>query len=193
MTTFSTGKTACRVIFAVLTAFSILTIGAYCAQADEETLFRDAESRYFSAQYVVALETYREFTEQYPLSPLVPDARYRMAVCLFRIEQYEEAFASFTAIEKRYRTTRYIEYVPFWMGTASYYLSNHSAARSYLDAYLERSSDPEFTRKALLYKSLAALALNAYDEAALEMRKLVTETGLEEMSAYEIVIYSYTL
>ncbi|MBN2324339.1 MAG: tetratricopeptide repeat protein [Spirochaetes bacterium] len=182
-----------RVVFTVVAAFSILTIGAYRARADEESLFGDAESRYFSAQYTVALETYREFIQQYPLSPLMPDARYRMAVCLFRIERYSEALDGFTAVEKRYRTTKYIEYVPFWMGTASYYLGDHSAARTYLDRYLERSSDPEFTRKARLYKSLAALSLEAYDEAVSSMRKLVSETGLGKMTPYEIVIYSYTL
>jgi TolA-binding protein len=193
MTKPSTGTIVYRVVLAVLVTFSILTIGAYRAQADEESLFSDAESRYFSAQYVVALENYREFIQQYPLSPLIPDARYRMAVCLFRIERYKEALAGFSAIEKRYRTTKYIEYVPFWMGTTSYYLGDHAAARTYLDAYLSRSSDPEFTRKARLYKSLAALSLNAYKEAALSMRELASETGLEEMSPYEIVIYSYTL
>ncbi len=179
-----------RTLFALLWLVLPLSLCAYAAPDD---LFREAESRYFSKQYVVALGTYRELVEQFPISPLAPDARYRIAVCLFRLDRYQESYDEFSAVEKRYRTTRYIEYVPFWKGTAAYYLGSYEEARKLFDLFLERTPDPEFSKKALLYKALSELATEQYDEAAGSMKSLVSESGVGGLSPYEAVIYSYTL
>jgi TolA-binding protein len=179
-----------RVLLVLL--FLVLPLSLLADETPGE-LFREAENRYFSKQYVTALGSYREFVGQFPLSPLTPDARYRIAVCLFRLGRYEESYNEFTAVGKRFRTTRYIEYIPFWKGTTAYYLGNHEEARNQIDRFLQKSPDPEFSRKARLYKSLAELALEEYDEAALSMKSLVTESGIGNISPYELVIYSYTL
>jgi TolA-binding protein len=177
---------------AVVLFFLSLPISLFAYETPSD-LFREAENRYFSRQYVIALGNYRELVEQFPLSPLVPDARYRIAVCLFRLERYQEAYGEFTAVEKRHRTTRYIEYVSFWKGTTAYYLGSYEEARKQLDSFLKKSSDPEFSRNALLYKALADLALDYYDDAALSMKSLVSERGIAGLNPYEAVIYSYTL
>ncbi len=159
----------------------------------ENELFSEAESRYYSKTYAVALETYNEFIEKFPLSDLIPDAQYRSAVCLFRLERYMEAYALFEAIEKRYRTTRYIEYVPFWKGVTAFYLKDYRPAKEYFEIFLTKSKDVDFIQKALLYKSLIEVSLKSYSSARKTINRLVKDKGYSNLSSYEAVLYSYIL
>ncbi|MCK5094387.1 MAG: tetratricopeptide repeat protein, partial [Spirochaetes bacterium] len=135
-------------ILIMLIPFSLL------AFTPESELFSEAESRYYSKNYAVAIELYDEFLKAFPLSDLVPDAQYRKAVCLFRLERYSASRTLFDAVERRYRATRYIDYVPFWKGVILYKLADFSGSRNNLESFLKKVYDPDLVSQALLYKAL---------------------------------------
>ena len=107
-------------ILAVVLVFGFCAVPVIEASQGERELFSEAESRYFGRNYSIALEMYDEFLRQFPLSDLVPDAQYRRAVCLFRLDRLDEARSLFDSIEKRYRATKYYDDVPFWKGVILY-------------------------------------------------------------------------
>lgn len=177
----------------ILVSAVLLVPFSLAAFTTERELFSEAESRYHSKSYTVAIELYDEFIRTFPLSDLVPDAQYRKAVCLFRLQRYEAAKALFEAVEKRYRTTRYIDYVPFWKGVILYELGDYYGSVNNLDLFLETKSEQELTPQALLYKTLSEVSLEYFPEAKKTMYELIRVKGMHALTPYEIVLNSYIL
>ena len=111
------------------------------AARSEADLFAEAESRYLGGTYTAALEAYEAFLDAYPRSSLVPDAHYRRAVALLRLERWQEASDSLREVETRWRATRWIDYVPLWQGIALYHLDSWSLALASLDRFLAGTPD----------------------------------------------------
>lgn len=174
-------------ILIMLIPFSLL------AFTPESELFSEAESRYYSKNYAVAIELYDEFLKAFPLSDLVPDAQYRKAMCLFRLERYSASRTLFDAVERRYRATRYIDYVPFWKGVILYKLADFSGSRNNLESFLKKVYDPDLVSQALLYKALCEISLENFSEARETMAVLLKEKGIAALSSYEVVLSSYIL
>lgn len=164
-----------------------------CAAPPERELYDEAESRFLNGNYMGAYEIYEEFTGKYPLSDLVPDAQYRKAVCLFRMDRYDEALAQCRLVTTRYRSTRFLGYVPFWMGVAHYKTGGYEEARDNLTRFLDTVDDPVLVPSALLHKALVEVSLKRFDEAVGTMEELGTVRGESGFAGYESVLYSYTL
>jgi TolA-binding protein len=176
----------------VIISFILLLVPfVLSAQSFESELFSEAESRYYGKNYAIALEMYDEFLRKYPLSDLVPDVQYRRAVCFYRLERYKEARSLFEVIERRYRSTRYFEYVPFWKGIVFYELGDHRSAVDYLDAFLKNATDKDLIPQALLYKILSELSLSEDIQAQKSMRRLEEHKGPAALTPYETVLYSH--
>jgi TolA-binding protein len=161
-------------IFVVL--FSLLLLGGpvvASAAPTESDLYAEAESRYLGHNYSAALEAYDSFLAAYPLSARTADVQYRRVVCLYRLQRYREAVTLTGDVEKRYRSTRYVAYVPLWKGLSLYALGSYSLAVDSLDTFLTTEKDPEFTPQALVHKALALHAL-ANDGAAIQSLQAMT-------------------
>lgn len=145
------------------------------AARSEADLFAEAESRYLGGTYAAAIEAYDAFTEAYPRSSLVPDARYRRAVSLLRLERWQEASDSLRDVETRWRATRWIGYVPLWQGVALYHLGSWSLALQNLDRFLAGSPDADLTPQALLHRALCLVALEDPTGAESALGKLLAD------------------
>ncbi len=156
-----------------------------------DELFIEAENRYQNRNYLYALETYNEFIDRYPLSDRVPDAQYRRGVCLFRLNRYAESLKVFAEIEKRYRSTRYFDYIYFWQGIGLYQLGDYSPAVDSLSSFLRRVEDPEMTPQALLYRGLAHVAMESYSAAAQGLAALRQDYPGSPFSNYGVVLLMY--
>ncbi len=163
------------------------------ALTKEKELFSEAESRYLSGNYLPAYETYDDFIRTYPLSELTPDAQYRKALCLYRLEKYREAIQQFDLVERRYRTTSYIDFVPLWQGVSYYYTADYRKAVDNLDVFLKKGEAHELTLEALLYKTLSDISLGRIQDGMEAMERLVNARGYDKASAYESALFSYTL
>ncbi|HUZ17376.1 MAG TPA: tetratricopeptide repeat protein [Spirochaetia bacterium] len=142
------------------------------AQSTEKQLFLEAEGRFQAGNYELALEQYDSFLKQYPLSSYVPDVQFRRAVSLFRLGKTQEALDLFRTVEVRYSQTRFLPYVPFWIGLSEYQLKDWSAAATAFDVYLS-GNDDSYRDQALLYKAVADKQLNRTDDARLTLVNLM--------------------
>ncbi|MGQ9615793.1 MAG: tetratricopeptide repeat protein [Spirochaetota bacterium] len=170
------------------------------ALTQERELFYQAETQYFAKNYVVALETYREFVKRYPLSDLIPDAQYHRAVCLYHIKRYDESLRLFDLIEKKYRSTRFIDYVPFWKGVIFFDTGRFQLSRENLEIFLSRvekegkiEKGRPFVPEALMYLTRSNIETGNYREARDSMAKLVEVKGYKGLTQYETVVYSHIL
>jgi FimV-like protein len=143
------------------------------AAPSEAQLFSEAESRYLGKNYAAALEAYDGLLRAFPLSERAPDVQYRRAVCLYRLERWQDAVALLDEIARKYRSSRYIGYVPFWKGLALYNLQSWSLCVASLDEFLSGEKDAELTPQALLHKSLALDALGNGADARLALMGLL--------------------
>lgn len=155
-------------LFLLVCALLAVPMPVHAARSEAD-LFAEAESRYLGGTYAAAIEAYDAFAEAYPRSSLVPDARYRRAVSLLRLERWQEASDALREVETRWRATRWIRFVPLWQGVALYHLGSWSLALASLDRFLAGTADPELTPQALLHRALCLVALEdaAGAEAAL--------------------------
>jgi TolA-binding protein len=105
----------------------------------------------------------------------VPDAHYRRAVALLRLERWQEASEALREVETRWRATRWIEYVPLWQGVALYHLGSYSLAITSLDRFLTGPPDPDLTPQALLHRGLCLVSLDDPSGAEDALAKLLAD------------------
>lgn len=106
------------------------------AQQSDRQLFRSAEQRLEAGNAALAARAYQDLIRDFPDSPYVPDARARLGMALYGTGDYRQAIAVFESVQRRYRSSRYYEAVPFWLGITWYQLQDFSTAADYLAAYL---------------------------------------------------------
>ncbi|RPJ09852.1 MAG: tetratricopeptide repeat protein, partial [Spirochaetaceae bacterium] len=106
-----------KIIITILFIFFTVLPGFTTPNVSKETeVFQEAESFYYSKNYPLALETFTEFADRFPLSQLVPDVQYKRALCMFHMKRFDDSFALFEKIEQRLRSTRYLDFISFWKG-----------------------------------------------------------------------------
>jgi len=173
-----------------LTFIVPMVAGAF---SPESELFSEAESRFFSNNYAAALQTYDRFLKKFPLSDLVPDVYYRKALCLFRLGRYQEARELFVAVDKRYRTTRYIDYIPFWVGVCSFQLKDYRDSANYFTRFIQSSDDYDYLTQAYLYRAFSEVSLEDFSCSRNTLKKLLSLKGYSDITAQESVLYTYVL
>lgn len=142
------------------------------AQTTERQQFLEAEGRFQSGDYELALSLYNTFLKNHPLSSYVPDVQFRRAVSMFRLGQTQAALDLFKKIGVRYPQTRFLPYVPFWTGLAEYQLKSYAAAIQSFDSYLS-GNDESVRNQALLYKAVSEKELGRLDAARLTLVTLM--------------------
>jgi len=162
--------------FASLFLF-LFVLSAFAQNLDQEA-FLDAELRFLAGDYALALEQYDEFLRQRPDSAYAADARYRRAVTLYRLDRGAEAYGEFLAVESRYRATKYLAYIPFWLGVIEYEGQKYEAALKRFAALAARPPDAETLRQALLYQGKAATARRQADQAIAAFERLLDELAV---------------
>jgi tetratricopeptide (TPR) repeat protein len=151
--------------FAFYVSFFLAASAALSAQDPAIKLYREAEVRFQKGDYLFALQRYDELIERYPVSAYVADSQFRKAVILYRTGKAEEALTLLNRVERRYASTRFFPYVPFWKGVISFSLERYEEAESELSAYLEGSPD-QLVPDAWRYLALARKRLGEGPAAA---------------------------
>jgi len=160
--------------------------------ATEAELFSEAESYYRAGNFLLALDTYAEFIQTYPLSDRVADTQYRRGVSLFRLGRFREALTVFEEIERRYRSTRFFDYIYFWRGVAYFRLGSYPQAERALGVFLGAVEDRELTPQAYLYKARAEIALQDFRGASVDLKALVDGYPASASAPYGLVLLMYS-
>ncbi len=124
----------------------------------ERIIFNEAESRYKIGDLDFALTRYEYLMENYPLSEYVPDAYFRKAVITLRFGKIEESKILFDRIESRYRSTRFIDYLPFWKGIIEFKEENWENSSALFSLFLENNPS-SLLKEAYLYRAKAEYTL----------------------------------
>ncbi len=156
----------------------LLSLSAFAQNLDQEA-FLDAELRFLAGDYALALEQYDEFLRRRPDSAYAADARYRRAVTLYRLDRGAEAYNQFLTVESRYRATKYLAYIPFWLGVIEYEGRQYDEALKRFAALAAKPPDTETLRQALLYQGKAATALRRTDQAIAAFERLLDERAAD--------------
>lgn len=170
--------------------FLVIAAVAVTAQDTGRAAFREAEGRFLARSYALAIERYDEFLRAWPDSLYASDARYRRAVALYRLGRLDEAYAAFLTVEARYRSTRYLPYVPFRLAVIDYERGSFAEASARFRGLVESPPDVDTLRQSLLYlgKSEAAQGKNA--EAIEAFQRLLGEVSAPEGEGEALVLLS---
>jgi len=161
--------------------------------SNETELFTKAESYFYSQNYQLAEESYSIFIKRYPLSDLIPDVMYKKAVCLYYLNQIDRSLRLFLSVEKGFRTTRYINLIPFWKGVIYYKKNQCKLSLQNFDNFLHSEYNPTLTPKALLYSSLCYISSKEYNKAKERLDVLISKKGYSKLTPYEITLYGFIL
>jgi TolA-binding protein len=179
--------------FTILLLILIGGTGLVWPQGSETEMFSEAESRYLGKNYAAALDAYDSLLKRFPLSNLAADVQYRKAVCLFRLEKFQEASQLLHDVETKFRSTRYLDFVSFWQGLSFYQLKSYSRSVEYLDTFLAAKQDQELTPQALLYKALSLVELKSFPEAVGAVERIYKEFSGSEVFPYSAVLLASLL
>ena len=165
----------------------LATLGA----ADRE-LFLEAENRYSAEDYLLAIQRYDDLIEQYPQSEFVPDAQYRKAVSLYRVGRYSSSLSLLRRVETRFRSTRFLAYVPFWKGVNLYFLDQHEDAIEELTRFIDGTGANPELHQAYLYRALSEVAAGR-EQAAIEDLERIFAEASPEAEPYAATVLSSLL
>jgi cellulose synthase operon protein C len=170
-----------------------VTAGAVAQQGGTD-LFREAERRFESGDYRLALDRYETLIREYPVSQHVPDAQFRVGVALYRTGEPERALEQLTRVARRYRSTRYFDYIPFWQGVISYEIGAFEDAIRFLDEFREADvEDRSATAQAHYYTALARLGLQDEPGARVALERMfeVVADPASEGYAFTLLLSLY--
>ena len=150
---------------------AIFSFSVFAAEQDER-LFEEAENRFKNGEYKQALDLYEEIITDFPYSEYVPDAQFRKALGLYRLGQNAEALILLKKVEVKYRSTRFLDYVPFWKGVVSYSLGDYNASIDQLNLFLDTDAS-SFMEEAYQYLALSQKASGKTAAAIASLEKLL--------------------
>lgn len=168
----------------------VTAAGPLAAQESDRDLFREAERRFEAGDYELALDRYRSLERSFPVSQYLPDANYRIGVAFYQLGLLEEADAQLARVARRYRSTRYLGFVPFWRGLIAYDGGAFEESRSLFAEFLSGTgaTDTRIAMQARLYSGLAALALGDESASIVELEALFALTDEPEAEGYPLAL-----
>ncbi|MFP4152031.1 MAG: tetratricopeptide repeat protein [Alkalispirochaeta sp.] len=131
---------------------SVATVGA-----DDRALFEEAQRRFSSGAYQLAIEQLETLLQEYPGSSLTTAAQVRIAQSHFYLGDLDVALEIFQRAAVRARGDRSLrQEIRFWTGMTRYRLGAYEEAIGDFDAYLdEPDDDARRIPRSLLYRGLA--------------------------------------
>lgn len=168
--------------------FLLAAVISASAQDTGRATFREAEGHFLARSYSLAIERYEEFLKARPDSPYAADARYRRAVALYRLGHADQAYAAFQAVEARYRSTRYLPYVPFRMAVIDFERSSFDAAAARFEALAAAPPDADTLRQSLLYLGKCRSAQGRPSDAIAAFERLLAEVPVPEAEGEALVL-----
>lgn len=172
----------------LLVALALVCTSHLWAQTSDRDIFQQAESRFRAGDYEIALDRYETLIRQHPVSQLVPDAQFRRAVVLYRLQRYQESLELLQRVETRFRSTRFLQQVPFWKGVVNYRLGGYQVARREFERFLEADAAPAQRSQALLYLALSEVALGDRQRAIAALEEFFDVSAMQEES-YALSVY----
>lgn len=177
--------------------FRIVTLQFQGSARTDSAQFLMGECRYMREEYLLAAYEYEVLIRTMPTSKLIPEARYRRAMCFY--QQSPRYFLDQTATRQAIDEFQsFIEYHPtdslvtdaeakiselnaklaqkeYENGITYMHMEYYKAAVGFFDIVLEKYHDTPFAERAQLKKAEAMLRRHRYQEARTEIEKFFTK------------------
>ncbi len=177
-------------LLALVCVWGNAALPAFAQESGDRFLFQSAEQRFRSADYSAALERYDQFLREHPSSELLPDVQFRRAVCLYQLSRYEDAHDLFIRIQNRFRSSRYLPYVPYYLGMTQFQLGYFE--RSIASLQQVKAVEPAVWLEAQLYQARSSIALGLYDDVYAILEPLLESTVPAEIRGFAAALYVST-
>ena len=175
--------------------FTIIVLNNPGHQIIEKSQFYMAESYYFEKEYLLAVEEYEKLIRSLPRSDYVDDARYKVAMCYFKmapkysldqeytykaITQFQQFLEEYPDSELRPEAEKMLAESVNKLAKKEYKdgelyrkMRYYRAALISFDSVLEKYYDTEFADDALYWKGECHRKLREWDEAEKAFKDLV--------------------
>ena len=134
-------------------------VATFALTANERQLLREAEFRFASGNYELAIDRFESLLDEYPRSVHTRTARFRIAQSYFFLGNYTRARDRFTAFAARFPGDRAEFSIDLWLGLSTYHLGDREESERSLTAFLDERG--EGTADALIGRAYLYRALNA--------------------------------
>jgi outer membrane protein assembly factor BamD len=167
--------------------FSFIKIKFPGTKIADQVQFYLGESYYYRKEYILAAYEYETMLKNYPLSPLIPDTRYKLGLCYYELSPkypLDQEYTQYAVNELRffleqYPTHKYapdaerklkelegkIAYKFFRTGELYVKMDNYKAASIYFNTVYEEYVDSEWADDAMIGHIDALVSLKKFDEA----------------------------
>lgn len=188
--------------------FSFIKIKFPGTKIADQVQFYLAESYYHRKEYILAAYEYEMMLKNYPLSPLVPDSRYRLGSCYYGLSpkySLDQEYTQYAVNElkfflEQYPTHKYtadaekklrelegkLAYKNFRTGELYLKMDNYRAAAIYFNNVYEQYIDSEWADDAMIGHAEALIGLKKFDETKKVLEKfskLFPNSGLKSKAA----------
>jgi TolA-binding protein/TM2 domain-containing membrane protein YozV len=129
-------------------------------------------------EYFRAVTEYRRFLFSFPQDPRQAMVHFRIALALYRGQQYEEALHLFREVAHRYPDSSYGKQAWLWQGESLLRQTQYKAAEQLYTQLLEQFSDDEIGQLARYQRGWTLLYQRKWQEASRQFRQLTPESAL---------------
>lgn len=138
----------------------------------DRELFREAEARFRNQNYVTALDLYERFITEEQISPDIPDAWFKKAVCLYQLGRFNDSLTAFNKVAQSYPSTNYIELVPFWKGRILFNRKEYNNAVNNFTKYI-REAVSTVVPEAYLFRAICLQELDKIEDSIFSLEILL--------------------
>ncbi|CAM2008971.1 tetratricopeptide repeat protein [Acanthopleuribacter pedis] len=105
---------------------------------DLEAVFNQARLDLDRGKFDVAIDAFKEITEQFSASPFAESAQYYLGRAYFDKKQWADAITSFDTVITKYGGGTYVRQAMYYLGQCYYYRNSHSKAILQLQELIEK-------------------------------------------------------
>ncbi|TVR66840.1 MAG: outer membrane protein assembly factor BamD [Spirochaetaceae bacterium] len=134
-----------------------LVAGTALLGASGRDLFEEAERRFASGNYSLAIERYERLLSDFPGTEFTPRAHFRIAQSNYYLQNYDAALDRFQRAAVRAPGGGLARQIRFWTGMTTFQLQRYQESAAAFDRYL--ADQPEQRGRAHLYRGLARLEM----------------------------------
>lgn len=168
----------------LVTLILALTVGTAFGQ--DRDVFEEAERRFSSGNYTLAIERYTDLLERFPGTGFRTEAQLRIGQSQYYLGDYAGARQTLERLAVRARGADIGAEIQLWIGLSSYQMNDPAAAEQAFSRHITDASDPR--GRAWLYRGLARLDLGQVAAARADLDTAVVRTSGTEQ-AYAAAVF----
>ena len=158
-------------------AVLLTTIPIIVAAADRD-LFDEAERRFLTGNYSLAIQQFESLLDEYPASQYGTQAQLRIAQSHFYLGNHQIALERLQRSAARARGGGLAETIQLWIGLSHFQLGSYGEAATAFTRYIETADRPQ--GRAWLYRGLSFIELERITEAQANLQRALETTDQPE-------------